>query len=91
MTESNRKEQHKANALASKTKPLAKLGVPIFTGTLGVVLDAPEGPQPQFMVGQRERGSREGLLRTLHGPFDTETCTVPLTPKLKRMKPHVLR
>jgi hypothetical protein len=39
----NRKERRKAKARAKK--PLARFGVPIFTGVMLVVHDTPDGPQ----------------------------------------------
>jgi hypothetical protein len=79
MTESNRKERRKANALARK--PLGRLGVPMHTGVVQVVLDAPEGPQTQFYWWASENADllqeiaqnleRSVRHRDLHGPFDT--------------------
>jgi hypothetical protein len=71
----NRKERRKANALAKKTKPLARLGVPIFTGIATLVLDTPDGPQTKFYWWADEDGnlSPEQIMETgLRGPFDTE-------------------
>ena len=74
MTRPNRKERRKANALAKKTKPLARFGVPIFTGIAAVVLDAPDGPLTQFYwwADENEDPSPEQVMENLHGPFDTE-------------------
>jgi hypothetical protein len=76
MTRPNRKERRKTNALAKKTKPLARLGAPIFTGTAGVVLDTPDGPQTEFYwsASENENLSPQEIMETtgLHGPFDTE-------------------
>jgi hypothetical protein len=67
----NRKERRKANAVARKTKPLARLGVPIFTGVAQVVLDAPDGPQTKYYwwADENENPNPEEL--ELHGPFDS--------------------
>jgi hypothetical protein len=76
MTRPNRKEQRKANARAKKTKPLGRLGVPMHTGIVRVVLDAPDGPLTQFYWWADENGNLtpEEIMETteLHGPFDTE-------------------
>ncbi len=70
----NRRERRKANALAKKTKPLARLGVPIHTGIAPVVLDAPDGPQTKYYWWASEKTdlSPDEIAQGLHGPFDTE-------------------
>jgi hypothetical protein len=71
----NRKERRKGNAVVRKTKPLARLGVPIFTGVARVVLNTPDGPQTKYYWWADENGnlSPEELEKTeLHGPFDAE-------------------
>src|SRR5689334_111646 len=68
----NRKERRKANALAKKTKPLARLGVPMHTGIARVELNTPDGPQTDFYwwASGNENPDPEEL--GLDGPFDTE-------------------
>ena len=68
----NRKERRKARALAKKMKPLARLGVPIHTGILSVVLDAPDGPQTKYYWWATENIDLSPEEADLHGPFDTE-------------------
>jgi hypothetical protein len=71
----NWRERRKAHAQAKKTKPLARLGVPIFTGTARVVLATPDGPQTRYYWWASENSnlSPEELEKTeLHGPFYTE-------------------
>jgi len=72
MTRPNRKERRKAKALAKKTKPLARFGVPIFTGIAVVVLDAPDGPQTKYFWWADENEDPNPQELDLHGPFDTE-------------------
>jgi len=76
MKRPSRKERRKAKALTRKTKPLAlaRLGVPIFTGTAVIVLDAPDGPQTKYYWWASEDldPSSEQIMENLHGPFDTE-------------------
>ena len=73
-TMNRRKERRKADAL-KKTKPLGKLGVPIFTVVVGVVLDTPDGPQTKYYwwAGEEENPSPEQIMQALHGPFDSDT------------------
>jgi len=72
----NRKERRKAKPLAKKTKPLARLGVPIHCGTARVVLDTPDGPQTKYYwwANEKDNLSPQEIVETtgLHGPFDTE-------------------
>jgi hypothetical protein len=75
-TRPSRKDRRKANAVARKTKPLARLGVPIHTGIARLVLDTPDGPQTKYCwwASENENLSPEEIMEKglLHGPFDTE-------------------
>jgi hypothetical protein len=77
----NRKERRKANVLAKKTRPLARFGVPIHTGTVRIVLDAPDGPQTKYYWwasetnpnNLSEQEAQELMAATVrNGPFDTK-------------------
>ena len=69
----NRKERRKATAGAHTTKPLARLGVPIFTGVVQKVLNTPDGPQTEFYwwADERNLSPEETKKIKLHGPFAT--------------------
>jgi hypothetical protein len=73
----NRKERRKTAAIAKKTKPLARLGVPMFTGIVRVVLAAPDGPQTKYYWWASESdpnnlSSQELMVAAArNGPFDT--------------------
>jgi hypothetical protein len=65
-----RKKQRRAK---TKAKPLARPGVPIFSGVVGIVVDTPDGPQPRFFwwADERKFSSLEEWEQNaeLHGPL----------------------
>jgi hypothetical protein len=74
----NQKERRKAAATAKKTRPLARLGVPFFSGIVRVVLDAPDGLQTKYYWWASESdpnnlSSQELMVAAArNGPFDTK-------------------